>query len=863
MIRLYRPDNQHRTGEPVVIGIPLARGAAPPRSRFELKAESGRPLACDAHVLDRWADGSARWVLIAFRADVAPNTAGYSVAVADAEPEPAPPSTAQRLRVHRDGGSYTIDTGTFVATVGPGTGSPLRDVRASAASCFDAGASGLKVTLADGSSPACHVESVTAEYEGDLRVVLLARGHVALPRGRRLVVDWRLEFWAGLPSAIVHLTVRNPHRAQHPDGYWELGDPGSILLKSVEFRLSSGGPASAGPAGPAPPGGLCSAEPAHPLAAVPLPFELYQDSSGGENWRSTNHVNREGRVPVSFRGYRRSDQPGEQQLRAMPVVALQTPAGPLSMTLRHFWQNCPKAFEVDVTGITLGLFPRQWDDFHELQGGEQKTHTFAISFGDDGVTETPLHWFREPLLPQLDPEWVSRTGAVPHLTPSASDPHESYKALVNAAIEGDDTFEHKREVVDEYGWRHFGEIYGDHETKYPIGYEGTGPLVSHYNNQYDPVAGFCYQWLRSGDARWWTQFNELASHVVDIDIYHTTEDKWAYNGGLFWHTVHYIDAGKATHRTYPRAKGSHGGGPASEQNYTTGLMLHYFLTGDTGSRDAVVGLAQFVIDIDDGHKTVFRWLASGSTGLASQSGAPSYHGPGRGSGNSLNALLDGFRLTGDVVFLTKSEQLIRRCIHPTAEIERNDLFDVERKWFYTMFLQALGRYIDLKMDLGQFDSLLAYARASLLHYARWMARFEYPFLEKPESLEYPTETWVAQDMRKCEVFQLASRHAAGEERDRFQERASFFFDYVMRTLPAMRSRTLCRPVVLLLSHGWQQPWFDTHKNDAQGLVAPPASGWPAVEPFAPQKAVALRRAKGVVAVAGVASVAALIGLLWL
>ena len=45
--------------------------------------------------------------------------------------------------------------------------------------------------------------------------------------------------------------------------------------------------------------------------------------------------------------------------------------------------------------------------------------------------------------------------------------------------------------------------------------------------------------------------SELAAHVVDIDLYHTTQDKSAYNGGMFWHTYHYGDADTATHRTFP------------------------------------------------------------------------------------------------------------------------------------------------------------------------------------------------------------------------------------------------------------------------------------------------------------------------
>ena len=119
----------------------------------------------------------------------------------------------------------------------------------------------------------------------------------------------------------------------------------------------------------------------------------------------------------------------------------------------------------------------------------------------------------------------------------------------------------------------------DHEAVYHTGAE---PLVSHYNNQYDAVAGFAMpvpaHRRRALVAAAWTSSR---AHVIDIDIYHTTRDKAAYNGGLFWHTYHYVDAGTATHRTYPRAsRRVGGGGPSNEHNYTTGLMLHYFLTGD-------------------------------------------------------------------------------------------------------------------------------------------------------------------------------------------------------------------------------------------------------------------------------------------
>ena len=71
------------------------------------------------------------------------------------------------------------------------------------------------------------------------------------------------------------------------------------------------------------------------------------------------------------------------------------------------------------------------------------------------------------------------------------------------------------------------------------------------------------QFLRSGDRRWWQAMRELAWHVIDIDIYHTDRDKAAYNRGLFWHTVHYVDADTATHRTYPSRSGTAAAPPTS------------------------------------------------------------------------------------------------------------------------------------------------------------------------------------------------------------------------------------------------------------------------------------------------------------
>jgi len=485
------------------------------------------------------------------------------------------------------------------------------------------------------------------------------------------------------------------------------------------------------------------------------------------------------------------------------------------------------------------LFPRQHPTPHELQPGEQKTHVFYAAFGVEFDRSPSLDWTRSPLFARTTPEQYTSSGVFPYLLPLDEEPHRDYADLVNGALDPQDGFEAKREFIDEYGWRHFGDMYADHERAY---YKGPPPVHSHYNNQYDAIAGLARQFARSADYRWWRQCCELAAHVVDIDIYRTTEDKAAYNQGLFWHTGHYVDVGRSTHRSYPRAEGIGGGGPSAEHNYASGLVTHYFLTGEPMSRDAALGLARWVLAMDDGTKTMFRWLSRADTGLASATNSPTYQGPGRGAGHSLAALMDGYRLTDGPEFLEKAETIIRRCIHPNDDIEARQLLDVERRWSYTIFLHALGRYLDDKAVRGQYDDTYAYARQSLLAYARWMADHERPYLDRPEQLEFPTETWMAQELWKSEVFTYAAKYAGDAARARFLERSEYFFTYAIGSLKASSTRTMTRPMVLLLSRAQMHGYVSRRPAALTARPGPDAVFGRPPKPFVPQKVRAFRRA---------------------
>ena len=247
-----------------------------------------------------------------------------------------------------------------------------------------------------------------------------------------------------------------------------------------------------------------------------------------------------------------------------------------------FWQQFPKAIDVEDGRLNLRLFPCQYGNPYELQGREQKTHTVWLHFGcGDHPGVDSLSWVHRPFRVHCTPEWYTRTEVIPQLSPASTEPNDRFESFISTVIDGPNSLLARRELIDEYGWRSYGDVYANHETAY---FKGEHPVISHYNNQYDMIYGVLIQYFRTGDPRWFELAAPLARHVVDIDIYHTVRDRAAYNGGLFWHTDHYRDAATCTHRAYSAAnrhdrKTLYGGGPSSEHNYTTGLLHYYYLTG--------------------------------------------------------------------------------------------------------------------------------------------------------------------------------------------------------------------------------------------------------------------------------------------
>lgn len=795
-----------REKNPVRLGIPCPKGWLFDKSIVCLIGHNHEQIWPQCRTLAIWPDGSIKWLLLNFFISLAAHEQKSFGLIQQENP-----GKKENIFYQSRGDLLEINTGQAQFVI-----DKTKDIIFSKYHFRNQKEfiSSSKIIFVDSKGVGCSPEDITweIEEEGDALLTLKSRGKIWDSNRTRTLEIWaRQNFFAGRPIVTTDITVHNPGAAHHAGGKWDLGDSGSFFFKELAINLRPALPLT---------GVECQVESIVPQYRTCPGWYLYQDSSGGLQWDSINHVDCQGRITTKFPGYCYGNSKDEQfgggkGQRATPRVKAENARGWMEFSFEGFWQNFPKSISVEDKEIILGLFPQQSPQLYELQAGEQKRHSFTWEFGQpnvhsSGVNDEKLEW-------QLEPSWVERTKAIPYFCPQQEDKNSDYLHYINHCIHGDKSFFKRREIIDEYGWRNFGDLYADHEA---VGYEGEGLFVSHYNNQYDFIFGALNHFLRGGDQGWWQLAHDLSRHVIDIDIYRTDNDKSSYNNGLFWHTDHYKNAATASHRTYSKKMyaadgGDSGGGPSNENNYTSGLLIYYYLTGDSLAGETVQGLADWVVAMDDGTLTAFALVDQGATGLASQTVAIDFHNPGRGAGNSINTLLDGFRLTGKTTYLHKADELIKRCIHPDDDIASLELMQPEYRWSYLVFLQILGKYLDLQVELGAFGHNFYYTRESLLHYAEWMAENEEPYFDILDRVEIPTETWPAHDIRKSHVFHLAAQYADSTKKQVFVDKADFFFKHALQDVLRFETAYLTRPLVILTVYGAMHSCFQ--KNGHQKL----------------------------------------------
>lgn len=780
-------------GHFVGFGLPFPQGSLVKVSTLEL-AQKGVPVTAYATVRSRWPDGSVRWIWCEV---VANGDSPISISVSEpATNEAVVPSTFEICNFEgKEKPDEAASTGESIYFASMPSSLATNEIP------VNLGAS-LKLVGDDGLRCLRNVRSRLQHWPHAVE----CRVNAEFPWGKRFLnFSCVIRTFRATGQTSISIRIHNPRAASHPGGCWDLGDKNSAYIETLSFHIATGNVDET----------ICCVSDAiagdvsideKPLR-ISGDWHLAQTGSGGANWDSPVHWDHAKKSTVTRNGF--SIYHGEdlvhEGLRAKPVFILKGAEAGLAFRLNDFWQNFPVSVASQNGAIQFKLFPQ----LTELQGGESKTWKFEGQFVGFDDFEESLQQYQAASADVVtyNPAYINLCGVFPQLYLDSND--SPITSIIRRGIEGPDTFAKKREEADEYGWRNFGDLYADHERH---GLPEQHYFVSHYNNQYDPLMGMTIQYLIDGNEAWLDLLHPLSRHIQDIDIYDTDEDKAEYNGGLFWHTNHYLSAETCTHRSYSKYHTaayqdfSGGGGPGGQHCYTTGLAMQYLLFGDVQAKEKVIQLCHWIDRFYNGDGTVldrlYRFLTidlkeNQVTNIGIK--APGYRYPlDRGAGNYLNALLDAFDVSDDAQYLEKVDFVIRNTAHPGDDIASRNLDDVENRWFYTVFLQAVGRFVLLKLSLSQRDDAWCYAGCLLLHYGGWMLEHDEFYLNSPEKLEFPNHTWVAQEMRKVAIFRVCAIIADQSKHDVFKKKADFYLQYVGRVLSGSSEAAYTRIIALLL-----------------------------------------------------------------
>src|SRR4051812_275528 len=97
--------------EPVTVGVPFPRGMVVDHEALQLRDSRGVAQPLQRRVLDRWADGSARWILLDFRASTSAGAAEYELLTDAARA----PHRGVRVEATETPNAVTINTGVLEA----------------------------------------------------------------------------------------------------------------------------------------------------------------------------------------------------------------------------------------------------------------------------------------------------------------------------------------------------------------------------------------------------------------------------------------------------------------------------------------------------------------------------------------------------------------------------------------------------------------------------------------------------------------------------------------------------------------------------------------------------------------------------
>jgi hypothetical protein len=612
-LTIQEPIGIERRAEPVTSGVPLPEGCVKRASDLRLLDAAKKPVPCQFTTQCLWPDGSVKWVLLDFRADVrASNRVEYVVSKRGRRMETECP-----VKAEVSGGVVRLETRNWKLGITTNVAGLISSLMVDGKEIVSP-TNPAQAVLVDGSNRvfrASRPDAVVLEVHGPLRSTVRVSGHFVAEDGATIFggkvgYDLRVTAYAGKSCLKLDFTLRN-------DGWYGYRNEGRnhprqwLYIHSLRLDMPVTG--TDGP-DTAVLGGrdfvLAAGERVDLTQWYKYPL---QTSRGLMDIVFTNRpadvvaAGLDQRIPGAFHYTwtvsNRLDGT-EGKVPGWAVWNGGTGAPLVGLAVRRFWQNFPIGFSARGDGVlSFAMFPERgcWPRTREaydaatcqFEGGRRKTATLLLTLSHEGpARDQALALLDAPLFARAPAAWYRDTGAVlplaeAELTSADKEQAEAiarYDRLQRAKVRvecGDPAGEHPKLKRDRWGkvsipglWERFPDTF--------CGWMNYGDLVWSF--------GYCslyYEWpysmlqhyLRLGDREFLDVAEDMIRHRYDIDQYHV-ENTEPHLGGF---------------QRYE--KGEHGhlarqvGNPLWEKNthashtWNRCLLLHWALTGDPRSLD--------------------------------------------------------------------------------------------------------------------------------------------------------------------------------------------------------------------------------------------------------------------------------------
>ncbi len=615
------PGGPRRRAFPVTTGIPFAPGALAADQPIAIQTEAGQAQPLQTRVLETHHDGSIRWLLVDYQADLPPLAPATHVLTMGRQ-SPEPPAD-RAVRIREDGDTLVIENGVLELEIDRNRCVPPIAVRYRG-ELVSSGGLDITITGDDDTQYPARLGTDTrfsVDEPGPLRLLVRWDGTHRDKSGRaHFDFTVRLTVYAGQPFVRIDHVFFNRLDADVT--------PINKLVAHLPIRLGDnptyrvGGRHRPGPPFPGPAVHPCD----EPVRAEQLKLNHHRITTAAGKVLADVNANMAGFVNVSGDG------------RGVLLAG------------KWFWQNYPKAIGAGPDQLTCELIPQRDRPF-DVPRGMAKNHTFFCCFHDGthddrALADTAYSLQRWPM-PTATAQHYLHSGQVWDFFTYDPEQYPRLEAALRKFYPPDrEDNTPQRQDGRAWGLKHYGDYVCNQ------GREAAGPDTPdtyYLNNEYDTAHVLAMLFLRQPDIiRWWG-VEAHALHTLDIDTCHhalprvTEKDPSLMRGCQYRHGYQHIGGLQSVDDPHAGAGLSHA--------FCEGINDFYHLTGDRRARDQVVTTARHLAEYTL-HPNGYVW------------------GLGRSLGWGLLVMGAAHRIEPDELVTKAADAMIDKTVAQQREAER-------------------------------------------------------------------------------------------------------------------------------------------------------------------------------------------------